>query len=145
MADDNEQQHVSTMTVEEAVVAETAVDDAGTGTEASSGGERFLDVSEVKVDEGTPTIDQDARVRLLRDVSLKVRVELGRGKMLLRNLLRLTKGSVVELERRAGDPLDIYVNDRLVGRGEVVVVDEKFCIRITEILAPEDCLRVKTD
>ncbi len=89
-------------------------------------------------------VDKDERVRLLRDVSLRVRVELGRGKMLMKDLLRLTRGSVVELDKVAGDPLDIYVNNRLIARGEVLVLDEKFCIRITEILTPEDCLRVNT-
>lgn len=99
---------------------------------------------EVTVSEGQPSVDEEKCVELLRDVSLKVRIELGRGRMPLRDILRLTQGSVVELEKLAGDPLDIYVNDRLVARGEVLVLDDNFCVRVTEILSPEECFRVTT-
>jgi flagellar motor switch protein FliN/FliY len=92
---------------------------------------------------GEPRGDPDRNIDLLRDVALRVKVELGRGKMLLRDVLRLTEGSVVELEKLAGDPLEIYVNDRLVGKGEVLVLNENFCIRITQIFSPEECLRLK--
>lgn len=115
---------------------------SGLVVDASDGGV-FPEVEESTVGTGDDGIDQENRLHLLRDVTLRVRVELGRGKMILRDLLRLTKGSVVPLDKVAGDPLDIYVNDRLIARGEVLVLDEKFCIRITEILTPEDCLRVK--
>ena len=87
--------------------------------------------------------DEAKNVELLRDVSLRVRVELGRGAMYLRDILRLTQGSVVELEKHAGDPLDILVNNRLIARGEVLVLNDTFCVRITEILTPEECFRIK--
>ena len=87
--------------------------------------------------------DPERNIELLRDVTLRVKVELGRGKMFLRDVLRLVEGSVVELEKLAGDPLDIYVNDRLVGKGEVLVLNENFCVRITQIFSPEECLRIK--
>jgi flagellar motor switch protein FliN len=87
--------------------------------------------------------DPERNIELLRDVTLRVKVELGRGKMLLRDVLRLVEGSVVELEKLAGDPLDIYVNDRLVGKGEVLVLNENFCVRITQVFSPEECLRIK--
>ncbi|MCA8959268.1 MAG: flagellar motor switch protein FliN [Planctomycetes bacterium] len=77
---------------------------------------------------------------LLRDVNMKVKVELGRGRMFLKDILRLAQGSVVELERLAGDPLDIYVNDKVIARGEVLVLNENFCIRITEIFTPAEVL-----
>lgn len=77
---------------------------------------------------------------LLRDVNLKVKVELGRGRMYLKDILRLGQGSVVELERLAGDPLDIYVNEKVIARGEVLVLNENFCIRITEIYSPAEAL-----
>ena len=137
MAEENEQPDTETVTAEEAVAdVEATAEDSGVSPAFPAAGDLTSDDGEI--------VDQDARVRLLRDVSLKVRVELGRGKLVLRNLLRLTSGSVVELNKVAGDPLDIYVNDRLIGRGEVLVLDEKFCVRITEILTPEECLRVKT-
>jgi len=83
---------------------------------------------------GAPEVNLD----LLRDVSLKVKVELGRGRMVLHDILRLAPGSVVELEKLAGDPLDVYANDHLIARGEVLVLNENFCVRITEIVAPDE-------
>jgi len=73
---------------------------------------------------------------LLDDVSLHVRVELGRTQMYLEDILRLNTSSVVELDRAAGDPVDVYVNDRLVARGEVLVLNDNFCVRISEIVTP---------
>ncbi|WP_432564118.1 flagellar motor switch protein FliN [Kineococcus sp. SYSU DK003] len=74
---------------------------------------------------------------LLRDVQMDVTVELGRTSMTVQDLLALTPGSVVELDRAAGSPADILVNGQLIARGEVVVVDEDYAIRITEIVTPE--------
>jgi flagellar motor switch protein FliN/FliY len=74
---------------------------------------------------------------LLRDVQMDVTVELGRTSMTVQDLLALTPGSVVELDRAAGSPADILVNGQLIARGEVVVVDEDYAIRITEIVSPE--------
>lgn len=71
---------------------------------------------------------------LLSDVNLHVKIELGRTRMLVEDVLRLGEGSVVELDKLAGDPVDIYVNDRAVARGEVLVLNDNFCVRISEIL-----------
>ena len=76
-----------------------------------------------------------SNIDLLMDVSLRVTVELGRTRMQLAQILELQHGSVVELDRLAGDPVDIFVNDRMVARGEVVVVDDKFGVRITEMIS----------
>jgi flagellar motor switch protein FliN/FliY len=73
-------------------------------------------------------------LNLLADVQLDVRIELGRTRMLVEDVLRLNSGAVVELDRLAGDPLDVYVNDRLVARGEVLVLNDNFCIRVNEIV-----------
>ena len=70
------------------------------------------------------------------DIPLKVTVELGRSKMSIRDILQLAQGSVVELSKFAGEPLEVLVNDKLVARGEVVVVNEKFGIRLTDIISP---------
>lgn len=75
------------------------------------------------------------RLDLLLDVPLDVTVELGRSRMTIQDLLGLTPGSVVELDKVAGEPLDIVVNDRLIARGEAVVVNDKFGIRITDIIS----------
>ncbi|MAT42958.1 MAG: flagellar motor switch protein FliN [Anaerolineaceae bacterium] len=73
-------------------------------------------------------------IDMLMDISLNVTVELGRTKMMLREVLELQHGSVVELDRLAGDAVDVFVNNRLIARGEVVVVDDKFGVRITELI-----------
>ncbi len=81
---------------------------------------------------------QDAQVssiELLRDVDLDVKIELGRSRMLVEDVLKLSEGSVVELDKLAGDPVDVFVNERLVARGEVLVLNDNFCVRINEIMA----------
>jgi flagellar motor switch protein FliN len=89
---------------------------------------------------GAEGSSQDARaLDLLGDVNLNVKIELGRTRMLVEDVLRLGAGSVVELDKLAGDPVDIYVNDRFVAKGEVLVLNDNFCVRINEIVksAPE--------
>ena len=78
---------------------------------------------------------QVSNIDLLRDVDLNVKIELGRARMLVEDVLRLAEGSVVELDKLAGDPVDVFVNDRLVARGEVLVLNDNFCVRVNEILA----------
>jgi len=77
-----------------------------------------------------------AGLDLLHDVEMEVSAELGRTRMSVRELLSLNPGAIVELDRAAGSPADLLVNGRLIARGEVVVVDENFGIRITEIISP---------
>lgn len=77
----------------------------------------------------------DRGIDLLGDVDLDVSIELGRTEMLVEDVLRLQAGSVVELDKLAGDPVDVYVNGRLVARGEVLVLNDNFCIRVSEIVA----------
>jgi len=77
-------------------------------------------------------------VSLLNDVELNVSIELGRTEMLVEDVLKLGEGSVVELDKLAGDPVDVFVNDRLVARGEVLVLNDSFCVRVSEIVAPVD-------
>ena len=75
---------------------------------------------------------------LLRDVELTVRIELGRTRLLLDDVLKLRDGAVVELNKLAGEPVDVFVNDRLIARGEVVVAEDNLGVRLTEIIsAPE--------
>ena len=73
-------------------------------------------------------------ISLLSDVNLNVKIELGRTRMLIEDVLKLTEGAVVELDKLAGDPVDVYVNDRPVARGEVLVLNDNFCVRINEII-----------
>ncbi len=74
-------------------------------------------------------------IDLLRDVELNVKIELGRSRMLVEDVLKLGEGTVVELDKLAGDPVDVFVNDRLVARGEVLVLNDNFCVRVNEIVA----------
>ncbi len=79
---------------------------------------------------------------LILDIPLDVRVELGQVKMLVNELLAKGQGSIIELDKSTNEPLDIYVNNKLIAKGEVVTLDEKFGIRITDIISPAD--RVKS-
>ncbi len=73
----------------------------------------------------------------VQDIQVQVSVVLGRAKMQVNQLLKLGRGAVVELDRKVGEPIDIYVNDRLVARGEVVVVEDRIGVTMTEIIKPE--------
>jgi len=84
-----------------------------------------------------PSGGASANIELLRDVQLSVKIELGRSRMYIEDILKLGEGSVVELEKLAGDPVDVFVNDRLVARGEVLVLNDNFCVRIGEIIAQD--------
>lgn len=86
----------------------------------------------------TPPISH--KLDLLLDVPLHIAVELGRSRMTIQELLGLGPGAVIELDKIAGEPLDILVNDRLVARGEAVVVGDKFGVRITDIASPAERL-----
>lgn len=78
---------------------------------------------------------------LILDIPLEVSVELGKVKMLINDLLQLNQGSIVELTKTISEPLDIYINNKLIAKGEVVVMDEKFAVRVVDIINPVD--RVK--
>lgn len=79
-------------------------------------------------------------LEFLLDIPLELSVEIGRTKVEIKELLKLGPGSVVELDKLAGEPLDVYVNDRLVARGEVVIVNEKFGLRLTEVVSKKERL-----
>lgn len=80
-------------------------------------------------------------IEFLLDIPLVITVELGRTRMLVRDLLQIGQGSVVELDKLAGEPMEILVNNKLVARGEVVVVNEKFGVRVTDIITPIERIR----
>ncbi len=78
---------------------------------------------------------------IVLDVNVRLALEVGRARMTIREFLQLAPGSVVELERPAGDPLDVFVNDRLVAHGQVVMVNDRYGVRFTEALGPGDVSR----
>lgn len=95
--------------------------------------------SELKGDGDGSKASRD--IDFLLDIPLEITVELGRTKILIQDLLKLGHGSVIELDKIAGEPMEILVNNKLIARGEVVVVNEKLGVRLTEIISPEE--RVK--
>ena len=110
---------------EEAGAAENAED---TATEQEAAAEEESEEAQAPVD--------NRSLDLILDIPLTVTVELGRTKMLINDLLQLGQGSVVELTKLVGEPLEVLVNQKLVARGEVVVVNEKFGVRLTDIVSP---------
>jgi flagellar motor switch protein FliN/FliY len=88
----------------------------------------------------TNTLDEasERNLKLILDIPLRVTVELGRTKMAVSDLLNLGQGSVVELSKLAGEPMEVLVNDKLIARGEAVVVNEKFGVRLTDIISTKE-------
>lgn len=84
---------------------------------------------------------QDINLDMILDVPVVLSLEVGRARVPIRNLLQLTQGSVVELEREAGEPLDVYANGTLIAHGEVVVVNDRFGIRLTDVVSPAERVR----
>ncbi len=95
-----------------------------------------------KVDETLSTVAAvTGDIQMLKDIPLEVRIELGRSRMYLADVLKLKVGSLVELDKLAGDPVDIVVNDKPVARGEVLVLNDNFCVRITDVFNSEERTR----
>lgn len=94
-------------------------------------------VARTRNDRGCQQVIQDGQVSRagpLRDFDLDVRIELGRSRMLIEDVLKLSEGSVIELDKAPGDPVDVFVNERLIARGEVLVLNDNFCVRVGEIV-----------
>lgn len=81
---------------------------------------------------------KDKNLQMIMDIPLKVTVELGRSKMPVSNLLGLASGSVIELAKLAGEPMEVFVNGKMIARGEAVVVNEKFGVRLTDIISTKE-------
>ncbi|HCN72561.1 MAG TPA: flagellar motor switch protein FliN, partial [Pusillimonas sp.] len=88
---------------------------------------------------GEPT-SVSSDIDMIMDIPVQLTVELGRTKLTIKNILQLGQGSIVELDGLAGEPMDIFVNGYLIAQGEVVVVDDKYGIRLTDIITPSDRL-----
>jgi flagellar motor switch protein FliN/FliY len=86
---------------------------------------------------GAQPANEQASLNLLNDVQLDLKIELGRTQMHLDDVLRLKQGAVVALDKLAGDPVDIYANGRLIARGEVLVLNDNFCVRVAELIAED--------
>ncbi|WP_018869483.1 flagellar motor switch protein FliN [Thioalkalivibrio sp. ALgr3] len=134
----------------ESDAASAAASGTGGRSKAAAGGERERkhkpdpNAQPLEPEELTDSGDgeeEDVNLDMVLDVPVTISMEIGRTRIPIRNLLQLNQGSVVELERLAGEPLDVLVNGTLIAHGEVVVVNEKFGIRLTDVISPSERIR----
>lgn len=88
--------------------------------------------------QSTPVSNENKELGFLLDIPLQVSVEIGRSRILIKDLLQMQEGSIIELEKLSGEPLDLYVNSRLIARGEAVLVKDKYGIRLTDVVSPSE-------
>jgi len=125
----------------EGIPEDTPIVNPELGMDTASSAEAVLQES-FDNEKGTPSSGgAEANMEAVLNIPVVLSMELGRTRINIRDLLKLGEGSVVQLDRSAGDPLDILVNDCLVARGEVVVVNDRFGIRVTDILSPDERVR----
>lgn len=136
-AEDN-QEETGVMDDWAAALAEQEVADAAVAPSAPS--VQAADIFE-RFDAGVPSGKAPQNIDMIMDIPVTLTVELGRTKIAIRSLLQLAQGSVVELDGLAGEPMDVLVNGCLIAQGEVVVVNEKFGIRLTDIITPAERIR----
>lgn len=130
---------------------EEAVDESGMSDEWAAAmeeqGAEESKANDVKQVEAKPFVDSsekasgEVKLDVILDIPITIAMEIGRTRLSIRNLLQLNQGSVVELDRLAGEPMDVLVNGTLVAHGEVVVVNEKFGIRLTDVISPADRIK----
>lgn len=161
---DDELPNDGEMSEDEKLAAEwaAAMDDGGEGGEESSGAEdewaaAMAEAEEAEVDaqaaplesfDGQPEVSEgggsgtfSADLDVILDIPVTISMEVGNTQIAIRNLLQLNQGSVIELDRLAGEPLDVLVNGTLIAHGEVVMVNEKFGIRLTDVISPSERIK----
>ena len=107
-------------------------------SDSASSADGAQKTEEATTGSNSAAVDSSVNMEFLLDISLDVTVELGRTKMLINDMLKLGQGSVIELSKLAGESLDILANQKPIARGEVVVVNEKYGVRLTEVLSPTE-------
>lgn len=132
--DDNEVNQESMADDWAAAMEEQAAEDAAEADADPVGFEEF-DMAAGAQAKGNPDLD------IILDIPVTISMEVGRTSITIRNLLQLNQGSVIELDRLAGEPLDVLVNGTLIAHGEVVVVNEKFGIRMTDVISPSERIK----
>ncbi len=139
--DDLEAQMAAAMSEKDSTPEESLLDGLSEGME--EGDESSVSVQPVEFQQLKPTDESGEKdnVNRLMDVSLTLSVELGRKKMLIREILELGPGKIIELDKLAGEPVDLLVNGKMLAKGEVIVVDENFGVRITDLISPKDRVR----
>lgn len=147
MSSDNQDDGLSddwAAALEEQRDSEAGVKPAGKDSREGREGLEALDAQPLAPEDFTGTSvpgSGDVNLNMILDVPVTISMEIGRAKIPIRNLLQLNQGSVVELDRLAGAPLDVLVNGTLIAHGEVVVVNEKFGIRLTDVISPSERVR----
>ena len=128
---------------DQAVDQEAMADEWAEAMEDQQGadGEDFKQVEARRLNESPNAGAGDVKLDVILDIPVTIAMEIGRTKLSIRHLLQLNQGSVVELDRLAGEPMDVLVNGTLVAHGEVVVVNEKFGIRLTDVISPADRIK----
>ena len=114
---------------------------ADNGATEADEGEEFQQVAAKHLNSTANPDSGDVKLDVILDIPVTVGMEIGRTQLSIRNLLQLNQGSIVELDRIAGEPMDVLVNGTLVAHGEVVVVNEKFGIRLTDVVSPADRIK----
>lgn len=104
-------------------------------------GAQPAELSSLKSEPPDPGTNRELNLDVVLDIPVTLSMEVGRTRVSIRNLLQLNQGSVVELERATGEPLDVFVNGTLIAHGEVVVVNDKFGIRLTDVISPAERIR----
>lgn len=146
MSDEKNDQDQQALADEWAAALEQQTGEAEVDTDAllndvqaqSSGSAQGVELDELK-DESTPIADP--KLDVILDIPVNLTMEVGGTEIAIRNLLQLSQGSVIELDRVAGEPLDVKVNGTLIAHGEVVVVNDRYGIRLTDVISPQERIR----
>lgn len=112
-----------------------------TDAAGDNAGSDFQQVEAKQLNESAEAGSGEVKLDVILDIPVTIAMEIGRTQLSIRNLLQLNQGSIVELDRLAGEPMDVLVNGTLVAHGEVVVVNEKFGIRLTDVISPADRIK----
>lgn len=137
-------EQTDTMDVNDGAQEQGTVDQEGAAAPGEASGENYERASfdELGESAGGAGAQGETSLDVILDIPVTLSMEIGRSRISIENLLQLAKGSVVELDRMAGEPLDVLVNGTLVARGEVVVVNDKFGVRLSDVISPTE--RVKS-
>lgn len=126
---------------QDAMAAEWAAAMEEQGDTGADAGDAVEQVQAKSLNADASATPSEAKLDVILDIPVTIAMEIGRAEISIRNLLQLNQGSVVELDRLAGEPMDVLVNGTLVAHGEVVVVNEKFGIRLTDVISPADRIK----
>lgn len=126
---------------EQASVEATAAPAQGNGNGTPAAGNGSAAVAPAALKDAGQLADEDVNLEVVLDIPVSLAMEIGRTRLPIRNLLQLNQGSVVELDRLVGEPMDVMVNGTLIAHGEVVVINEKYGIRLTDVISPAERVR----